>query len=73
VIACYEYNTGTTLGMAQYSTYYIGMALLPPPSVLLNLPSVNDVAHEIKCFTGVVLEKVVKSLGLAVSSTKMYI
>ena len=49
------------------------MALFPTPAILLYLPSVNDVAYEIKCFASVVLEKVVELFSLAVFGAKMNI
>ena len=47
MIACYEYNTGATFGMAEHTTYYVGMTLFPTPFVLLNFPSVNYVSNKI--------------------------
>jgi hypothetical protein len=47
MIAGYEYHSSATLGMTQYSTHHIGMALLPTPAILLYLPSIKDVAHKI--------------------------
>jgi hypothetical protein len=49
------------------------MALFPAPFVLLDLPNVQYVAYEIQRFAGVVFEKVVESVGLTVSSAKVYI
>ena len=73
MIACHVNHTGTTLGVTQDSAYHVGMTLFPTPAILLYLPSVNDVAHEIKCFAGVVFEKVVELFSLAVLGTKMNI
>jgi hypothetical protein len=47
VVACYINNPGAAFGMAQYTPDHIGMALLPTPFVLLNLPSINDIAYKI--------------------------
>ena len=65
--------SGATLGMTQDSTDHIGMALFPTPFVLLYLPGVDDVTHKIKCFAGVVFEKVVELFSLAVLGTKVHI
>jgi len=59
---------GATFGMPHYSAYHIGMALFPTPSVLLDFPGIYYIAYKVKCFTGVVFEKVVECLGLAVAS-----
>jgi hypothetical protein len=66
-------HTCATLGMTQDSTDHIGMALFPTPFVLLYLPSIDDVAYKIKCFAGVVFEKVVELFSLAVLGTKVHI
>jgi TRAP-type mannitol/chloroaromatic compound transport system permease small subunit len=73
VIAGNEYNSSATLGMTQYSTYYIGVALLPAPFVLLYLPGINDITHKIQCVTGVVLKKVIETIRLTIFGTKMNI
>jgi hypothetical protein len=49
------------------------MALFPAPLVLLYAPGIYYVSHKIQGLAGVVLEKVVEFLCLAVSGTKMYI
>ena len=66
-------NSSATLGMAKNSAYHIGMALLPAPFVLLYTPCIYYISHKIQGLAGVVLEKVVEFLCLAVSGTKMYI
>jgi TRAP-type mannitol/chloroaromatic compound transport system permease small subunit len=73
VIAGNEYHSSATLGMTQYSAYYIGVALFPAPFVLLYLPGVNDITHKIQCIAGVVLEKVIETICLTIFGTKMNI
>ena len=73
MIASHIDHTGATLGMTQHSTYHIGMALFPTPLVLCHFPSIDDVTHKIECFAGVVFEKVVELLSLAVLGTKVHI
>ena len=69
MIASHIHNSGATLGMAQYATDHIGVALFPSQSILLYFPSVNDVPYQIQGFAGVVFEKIVELGGLAVSGT----
>jgi hypothetical protein len=66
-------NTSTTLGMSQYSSNDIGVRLFPSQFVLLNLPPIDDIANEIKSFAAMVLEKIIKSLSLAVFGSKVNI
>jgi hypothetical protein len=73
VVAGHIDYSGATLGMTQDSTDHIGMALFPTPFVLLYLPGVDDVTHKIKCFAGVVFEKVVELFSLAVLGTKVHV
>jgi hypothetical protein len=73
VIASYVDHSCSTFGMTQYASYSIGVALSPPPLILLYLPGINNVAHQIQGFAGVMLEKVVEFVGLTISSTKMYV
>jgi NADH:ubiquinone oxidoreductase subunit H len=73
MIAGHVDYSGTTFGMPHYSANHIGVTLFPTPSVLLYLPGVNDVTHKIKCFAGVVFEKVVELFSLAVLGTKVHI
>jgi hypothetical protein len=73
MIASHIDYSGTTLGMTQHSTDHIGMALFPTPSVLCYFPSIYDVTHKIKCFAGIVFEKVVELFSLAVLGTKVHI
>jgi hypothetical protein len=73
MIAGHIDHTGATLGMTQDSTDHIGMALFPTPFVLCYFPPIYDVAYKIKCFAGVVFEKVVELFSLAVLGTKVHI
>ena len=73
VIAHHEYDLGAALGMPQDPAYYIGMALAPAPPVLLDPPGIDDVTHEIELIRGVVLEKIVEQIGLAVSCAKVHV
>jgi hypothetical protein len=73
MITSYEYHTGSTLGMTQHPSHYVGMALFPTPLVALYLPGINDVAYQIQGITGVVLEEIIQSLGFAISCAQMYI
>jgi hypothetical protein len=47
------------------------MTLFPTPSVLLDFPGIYYIAYKVKCFTGVVFEKVVECFGLAVASAQV--
>jgi hypothetical protein len=49
------------------------MALFPAPPILCYLPGINNITHKIQGLAGVVLEKVVELVSLAVSCAKMYI
>jgi hypothetical protein len=49
------------------------VALFPTPFVLLYLPSVNDVAYQIKCVAGIVFKKVIELFGFAILSAKVYV
>jgi hypothetical protein len=49
------------------------MALFPAPAILSYLPSINDVAHQVQGLAGVVLEKIVELISLAVSCAKVYV
>jgi hypothetical protein len=71
VITCYEYHTGSALGMTQYSAHNIGVTLFPAPFVLLYFPGIDNIAHQIQCVTGVVFEKVVETIGLTIFGSKM--
>jgi hypothetical protein len=73
VIAGHEYDFGAVLGMTQDPAHHIGMALSPTPTVLLDLPGINDVAYEIEPIRGVVLEEIVQQIGLAVSGAKVHV
>jgi hypothetical protein len=65
--------SGATLGMTHNTTNHIGMALFPTPSVLLYFPCVDYVTHKVKCFAGVMFEKVVECFSLAVTGTEVYV
>jgi hypothetical protein len=73
MIAGHINNSSATLGMTKNSAHHVGMALFPTPLVLLYAPGIYYVSHKIQGLAGVVLEKVVEFLCLAVSGTKMYI
>jgi hypothetical protein len=59
--------------MAQHTTNNISVRLFPAPFVLFDFPGINYVSHKIQRFAGVVFEKVVEFVSLAVFSAKMYI
>ena len=69
MIACYEHNTSSTLGMAKYSAYHIGVALFPTPFVLLYLPRIDDITNEVESIARVVLEKIIELFRLTVFCT----
>jgi hypothetical protein len=73
MIASYVDHSGATLGMTQNSAHNIGVTLLPAPLVLLYLPGVYDVAHQIQGFAAVVFKKIVELVGLTISGTQMNI
>jgi hypothetical protein len=73
MITCYENHSGAAFGMTQYAANHVGMALFPAPFILLYLPCVDDIAHEIKGVTGVMFEEIVEPIGLAVSSAQMHV
>ena len=73
MIAHHEYDFGAALGMTQYATHHVGVALAPTPAVLLDPPGIDDVTHEIELIRGVVLEKIVEQIGLAVSCAKVHV
>lgn len=56
----------SAFGMSQDPAHYVGMALAPPPAILLYLPGIDYVAHEIEMLAGVVLEEIVQEIGLAI-------
>jgi hypothetical protein len=66
-------HSGVAFGMSQYSSYHIGVTLFPAPLVLFDFPTVNNVAHQIKIFAGMVFQKIVQGIGLAVFGAKMHI
>jgi hypothetical protein len=45
VIAGHIDHSCAAFGMAQHTSNYVGMALFPPPFVLLYLPGVDDITH----------------------------
>ena len=73
VIAGHEYDFGAALGMTQYATHHVGVALAPTPAVLLDLPGINNVTYQIQLIRAVVLEKIVEQIGLAVSGAKVHV
>ena len=73
MIAGHEYDLGAALGMTQDPAHHIGVALSPAPSILLDFPGIDDVAHKIQLIRGVVLEKIVEQIGLAVSCAKVHV
>ena len=73
VIAYHEYHFGTAFGMTQDPAYHIGVALSPTPAVLLDPPGIYDVTYQVQLICGVVLEKIVQQIGLAVSGAKVHV
>jgi hypothetical protein len=59
--------------MPQYASHHIGVTLPPAPPVLLYLPGIHDVSHQIQGITGVMFEEVVEPICLAVSSAKVHV
>jgi hypothetical protein len=59
MVACYVNYSGVSFGMAQYSANYITVTLSPSPTILLNLPSINYITHQVHGVAGVVFEKVI--------------
>jgi hypothetical protein len=49
------------------------MRLFPSPLVLLYLPCINDISHKVENIAGVVLQKVIQFLGLAITGAKVNI
>ena len=73
MIAGHIHHSCATFGVTHDSAYHISVCLFPTPFVLLYFPGVDYVAHKIQCFAGVVFEKVVELLGLAVSSAQVHV
>ena len=73
MIAGHEYDLGAALGVTQDPAHHIGVALTPAPSILLDPPGIYDVSHQIQLICGVVLEKIVEQIGLAVSCAKVHV
>jgi hypothetical protein len=66
-------HSGAAFGMSQYTSYNVGMALLPTPFVLLNTPHIQYISYQIQGFAGVVFEKVIELLGLGISCAQVNI
>jgi hypothetical protein len=49
------------------------MRLFPSPLVLLYLPCINDISHKVEGVAGMVLQKVIQFLGLAITGAKVNI
>jgi hypothetical protein len=45
VITSHIYNPSAALAMAQHTANNIGVTLFPPPLVLFDFPSINDISH----------------------------
>ena len=73
MITCYIYHTGSTLGVSKNPSYNIGMALFPAPLVLLYLPGVDDITHQVQGVTGVMFEEVIEPICLTVSGAEMHV
>jgi hypothetical protein len=69
MITCYENYTGTTLGVSQYSAYYVSVTLFPSPFILLYFPRIDDVTDEVESIARIVLEKIIELFRLAVFCT----
>jgi hypothetical protein len=61
--------SGTSLCMTKDSTNYIRMRLLPPPFVLSNLPSINDITNKVESITGIMFKKIIQFISLTISGT----
>jgi hypothetical protein len=73
MITNHIHNPGAAFGMTKDPAYDIGMALSPAQFVLLNLPAIQDIAHEVQGIAGMMFEEIVELLGFAISNTKMHI
>ena len=62
MITCNIDNLGSMFAHAQYTAYYITVALTPTPLVLLYLPTIDDVANQEQILTAMMLEEVVEFL-----------
>lgn len=73
MVSCYEYDSGATFGMTQDAPDHIGMALAPAPFVLLYLPGVYDVTHQIQGIARVMFEEIVEPISLAIAGAQMHV
>ena len=73
VIASDIGHCSSAAGHGEYPAYDIGVALAPAQPVLLCLPAINDVTHEIEMITGVVFEEIIELAGLAIASAQVQI
>jgi hypothetical protein len=73
VITSHIYNPSTAFAMTQNTANDVGVTLFPSPFVLFDFPGINYVSYQVKSFAGVVFEKVVEFVSLAILGTKMNI
>ena len=66
-------HCGSAAGHGEYPAYDIGVALAPAQPVLLCLPTINDVTHEIEMITGMVFEEIIELAGLAIARAQMHV
>lgn len=73
MIAGHVDHFGTALGSSKDAPHHVAVALSPTQAILLHAPTIDDVAHQVQGVSGIVFEKIVEQLSLAVSSAQMYI
>lgn len=64
-------HLGAVFGSAKDAPYHVAVALSPAQAILLHAPSIDDVTYQIERVGGVVFEKIVEQLGLAVSGAQV--
>jgi predicted enzyme related to lactoylglutathione lyase len=60
-------------GCTKDAPHHVAVALSPAQAILLHAPTIDDVAHKVQGVGGVVFEKIVEQLGLAVSGAQVHI
>ena len=73
MIAGHVDHFGAVFGCTKDAPYHVAVALPPAQAILLHAPPIDDVTYQIKSVSGVVFEKIVEQLGLAVSGTEMHV
>jgi hypothetical protein len=73
MISGYEDYPGAAFGMSQDATDHVGMALAPAPFVLLYLPCIYHISHQIQGVARVMFEEIIEPIGLAITGAQMYI